>query len=118
MGSRLEYSYLNKYITPRITPQITPLTLTTAPSGRTDLHPGGGTPKGKNLPETYFTPQINLKRKFNAWISTLLANIHGRKNPIISASKPYTNNKNSCQTSTAISLTTIIKEPPLDPVPP
>ena len=51
------------------------------------------TPKGKHLAETYSITQINLKRKFNAW-STLLANIHGRKNPIILASEPYTNNNN------------------------
>ena len=31
-----------------------------------------------------------MKRKFNAW-QTLLTNIHGRKNPIILATEPYTN---------------------------
>ena len=37
--------------------------------------------------------QINLKKKRNAW-GTLLTNIHGRRNPIILASEPYTNDKN------------------------
>ena len=43
----------------------------------------------KNQFETYSVTQINLKRKFNAW-KTLLANIHGRKNPVFLASEPYT----------------------------
>ena len=37
--------------------------------------------------------QINLKKKQNA-CGTLLTNIHGRRNPIILASEPYTNDKN------------------------
>ena len=37
--------------------------------------------------------QINLKMKRNVW-GTLLTNIHGRRNPIILASEPYTNDKN------------------------
>ena len=37
--------------------------------------------------------QMNLKKKRNAW-GTLLTNIHGRRNPIILASEPYTNDKN------------------------
>ena len=37
--------------------------------------------------------QINLKKKQNAW-GTLLTNIQGRRNPIILASEPYTNDKN------------------------
>ena len=52
--------------------------------------------KGKDQCETYSITQINLKRKYNAW-GTLLANIHGRKNPIILASEPYTNNKHQLQ---------------------
>ena len=48
---------------------------------------------GNNLHETYSVTQINLKRKYNAW-KTLLINTHGRKNPIILASEPYTNNQN------------------------
>ena len=48
---------------------------------------------GKNCFDSYSITQINLKRKFNAW-KTLLANIHGRKNPIILATEPYSNNKN------------------------
>ena len=47
----------------------------------------------KNQFETYSVTQINLKRKYNAW-KTLLANTHGRRNPIILATEPYTNNKN------------------------
>ena len=45
------------------------------------------------LVEYYSVTRINLKRKFNAWI-TLLVNTHGRKNPIVLATEPYTNNKN------------------------
>ena len=48
---------------------------------------------GKNQFDSYSVTQINLKRKYNAW-GTLLANTHGRKNPIILATEPYTNNKN------------------------
>ena len=47
----------------------------------------------KNLIESYSVTQINLKRKFNAW-KTLLINTHGRKNPIILATEPYSNNLN------------------------
>ena len=35
--------------------------------------------------------QINLKRKRNAW-ATLLSNIHDKRNPVILATEPYTNN--------------------------
>ena len=51
------------------------------------------TKTGKNVFEYYSVTQINLKRKFNAW-KTLLVNTHGRKNPIVLATEPYTNNKN------------------------
>ena len=37
--------------------------------------------------------QINLQRKQNAW-GTLLSNIHGRRNPVILATEPYTNKNN------------------------
>jgi len=47
----------------------------------------------KSQSETFSVTQINLKRKFNAW-KTLLVNTHGRKNPIILATEPYSNNKN------------------------
>lgn len=50
-------------------------------------------PTDKDPIETYSVTQINLKRKFNAW-KTLLINTHGRKNPIILATEPYSNNNN------------------------
>ena len=52
----------------------------------------GSNCRGKSVTDTYSVTQINLKRKYNAW-GTLLTNIHGRKNPIILATEPYTNNK-------------------------
>ena len=37
--------------------------------------------------------QINLRRKQKAW-STLISNIHGRRNPIVLATEPYTTKNN------------------------
>ena len=48
---------------------------------------------GERQVEYYSVTQINLKRKFIAW-KTLLTNTHGRRNPIILATEPYTNNHN------------------------